>query len=803
MAASLGLLAGCSQVEQDFTNVNGLSDGDLVEKVIFEVLPIKDGDAPETRASAVPNGGSVGFVWEATDTVGIYPDKGSQVYFNIEDGVGTSSVSFTGGGWALKQNSTYASYYPFVGDIYLKRGKIPVSFAGQKQIGTTSPFVGARYYLATGASASENGVLRFSYSTLNTIINVNATLPGGTYTKMSLTIEEPLFVEEGTYSLDERTIVGTKFSNTLEIELEDVTLTDEATIPIYIMSAPVDLREKEVVVCFAAADGSSYKCIKTPTKEYMAGTRYGLTCDEIERDGQPVPEAVDLGLSVKWATFNVGATKPEDFGKYYAFGETKGYGEDDFSNLTNYAWNNYSSFTKTAFYTSTYKWNYGESIFAITKYSDTPEYGYKGFIDNKTVLEPQDDAASVNWGINWRTPTKAEWEELADDANCTWTLETVNGIVGFRVNSKKAGFTGSSIFLPFAGTYSQETYYENLGSYMTSNIKELPQNEYVACQQHTFKMYSENQGSGGTHFVNITFRECGYSVRPVYYEPEDGVLGVELNQSVLRLNVNESADLSATVFPENALNKSLTWSSSDVSVATVSASGRVTALKMGVATITVTSVDKNKTAACIVNVVEETGAVDLGLSVRWAPFNIGASTPEEYGDYFAWGETEPYYQSGYAQSENPVWQSGKETGYSMSSYIWGDGSSSYTRYSNSDGKTEFSDYDLVDDAARANWGGSWRTPSHEEWRELIEKCDWIWTSQEGINGYLVTSKRNGNSIFLPAAGSRGGTRLYRINSEGCYMQSSVNNNTGFWSTKISVYDMMTRTTGFSIRPVTE
>ena len=104
MAASLGL--GCSQVEQDFTNVNGLSDGDLVEKVIFEVLPIKDGDAPETRASAVPNGGSVGFVWEATDTVGIYPDKGSQVYFNIEDGVGTSSVSFTGGGWALKQNST-------------------------------------------------------------------------------------------------------------------------------------------------------------------------------------------------------------------------------------------------------------------------------------------------------------------------------------------------------------------------------------------------------------------------------------------------------------------------------------------------------------------------------------------------------------------------------------------------------------------------------------------------------------------------------------------------------------------------
>ena len=128
LVASIGLLAGCSQMEQDFADVNSLCDGDLVEKVIFEVLPIKDGDDPETRASAVPNGGTVGFVWEATDTVGIYPDKGSQVYFNIEDGVGTSSVSFTGGGWALKQNSTYVSYYPFVGDIYLKRDKIPVSF---------------------------------------------------------------------------------------------------------------------------------------------------------------------------------------------------------------------------------------------------------------------------------------------------------------------------------------------------------------------------------------------------------------------------------------------------------------------------------------------------------------------------------------------------------------------------------------------------------------------------------------------------------------------------------------------------
>ena len=94
-------------------------------------------------------------------------------------------------------------------------------------------------------------------------------------------IEEPLFVEEGTYSLDDRVIVGSKFTNTLEIELEGVVLTEEATIPIYIMSAPVDLKGKEVTVKIISSDGLPYECVKTPSKAYEAGTRYGLTCDKM------------------------------------------------------------------------------------------------------------------------------------------------------------------------------------------------------------------------------------------------------------------------------------------------------------------------------------------------------------------------------------------------------------------------------------------------------------------------------------------------------------------------------------------
>lgn len=120
--------------------------------------------------------------------------------------------------------------------------------------------------------------------------------------------------------------------------------------------------------------------------------------------------------------------------------------------------------------------------------------------------------------------------------------------------------------------------------------------------------------------------------------------------------------------------------------------------------------------------------VDLGLSVKWATCNVGATTPEEYGDYFAWGEVEP------------------KTTYNLDTYKYYDGSN-FTKYTGSD-KTLL---DPEDDAATANWGGAWRMPTKAEQDELRTKCKWDWTTQNGVNGYKVTGP-NGNSIFLLAAG---------------------------------------------------
>ena len=159
--------------------------------------------------------------------------------------------------------------------------------------------------------------------------------------------------------------------------------------------------------------------------------------------------------------------------------------------------------------------------------------------------------------------------------------------------------------------------------------------------------------------------------------------------------------------------------------------------------------------------------VDLGLSVMWATCNVGAVSPEDYGDYFAWGETSP-----------------KST-YNWSTYKWRKGAhNNLTKYSTNSGYGTVDNkkhLDLSDDAARSNWGGSWRMPTHDEFTELREKCTWTWTTQNGVEGYKVTSKTNGNSLFLPAAGYRLNSSLSCAGSYGYYWSSSLSTDLPYYA----------------------
>ena len=161
--------------------------------------------------------------------------------------------------------------------------------------------------------------------------------------------------------------------------------------------------------------------------------------------------------------------------------------------------------------------------------------------------------------------------------------------------------------------------------------------------------------------------------------------------------------------------------------------------------------------------------IDLGLpsGLKWATCNVGADTPEGYGDYFAWGETSP------------------KTTYKWSTYKYCNGfydtMTKYctkSSYGTVDNKTTL---ELSDDAARVNWGGNWRMPTKAEQKELrnTSNCTWIWTTQNGVNGYKVTSKKNGNSIFLPAVGYRYYDGLYVAGDDGGYWSSSLDTNDSY------------------------
>ena len=159
------------------------------------------------------------------------------------------------------------------------------------------------------------------------------------------------------------------------------------------------------------------------------------------------------------------------------------------------------------------------------------------------------------------------------------------------------------------------------------------------------------------------------------------------------------------------------------------------------------------------NLIEEESpiqAVDLGLSVKWANCNVGANSPEEYGDYFAWGETAP--KSNYSSSNMLILEKIQE-GLKLNGVV--DTNNNLT-----------ASYD----AAAANWGENWRMPTRAEIEELLTNCTWTWSTQNGTKGYLVCSKTNENSIFLPAAGFR--QEAYPVaglNESGLYLSATYDN----------------------------
>lgn len=296
------------------------------------------------------------------------------------------------------------------------------------------------------------------------------------------------------------------------------------------------------------------------------------------------------------------------------------------------------------------------------------------------------------------------------------------------------------------------------------------------------------------------------SVTPQPEEKKVPVYGIFFSQPrTLSTEEGETISLTPQIRPVDATDKRVAWVSSDTTVVKVDNTGRITAVGGGWAVIAAASYDGHYTNRLFVDVypsdycyAEENGHqfVDLGLpsGTKWARCNVGALSPEESGDYYSWGETEP-----------------KDV-YYWSTYKWNKGDKpDLTKYNTDeyrgivDNKTKL---DPEDDVAQVKWGGTWRMPTLADFNELVHSCYWIRSSLYGKDGFRVVSRSNGRSIFFPITGGRWGDSFIKEGGSG-YWSSSLNSKYSTLAKRFCDYDLFYLTTdaprcyGLAVRPVTK
>ena len=567
------------------------------------------------------------------------------------------------------------------------------------------------------------------------------------------------------YNVDNTLIVGTWYAP----DGTSFTLYEDGTIEDYTGAAKYKFRNYLGTLTMYNVPGKAVKVmgVVKVTKSYLLLLDYATgavayyTSSAVPNFHNP-DDYVDLGLpsGTLWATCNVGASSPEDYGDYFAWGETSA------KTSYNSDWSNYF---------------------------DTNDDGntFNKYYDNGglTELKPEDDAAYVNWGPAWRMPSEEQFEELVNSSYTITEWTTQNGVNGRKITSRA---NGNSIFLPASG-------YRGVSSLIAAGSDGMVWSRTLITSSSisavTLGFSSGGIGPGGSR------RSGGHCVRPVRL-PE---IGVEVSASSLSF-----ASLGGSEQVSINCNGSWTASSSEswriISPASGTGDGSLTitvsentSTDSRSATVTVTAdaltrtitVTQNGKAAG--NTPAGVTAVDLGLpsGTLWANMNVGASSPEDYGDYFAWGET-----------------STKTTFNYYPYFDTNDGGSTFNKY-NSGGLTEL---ELEDDAAYVNWGSAWRMPSIDQYNELINSnyTTTEWTYQNGVYGLKIASNMEGyegNSVFLPAAGSRYDSMPFDAGSGGDYWSRTLNSDSpdrawGLYFDSSSVYTSYgLRYFGFTVRPV--
>ena len=220
------------------------------------------------------------YAWAVTDTIGIFPSEGRQLEFSMASGAGTTSATFTGGGWGLKSSSTYAAYFPLIGAYYLDATKIPVHYTGQKQDGNGSTaHLGNYDYMVAPASGVNDGRISFNFERLGCLVQLKITMPqGGDLSSVTLMADDEVFVATGAVSLTAAApaIRSIKKSKTFTLEVENlITTAEEPVATLYFMMAPVDFTDRTLTAMIKQNNGSC-ETITLTSKNFEAGKAYSI-----------------------------------------------------------------------------------------------------------------------------------------------------------------------------------------------------------------------------------------------------------------------------------------------------------------------------------------------------------------------------------------------------------------------------------------------------------------------------------------------------------------------------------------------
>lgn len=780
IALFFGAIA-CSVVETDRTvSVNHTDSNMMPGMMVFRAdsFNIVDADI-DTKTYVQPVGDYTGynFFWSEKDTVGVFPSSGCQIPFELTSGADASYAVFSAGAWTCKPGFSYRSYFPFIDNYHLDPTEIQVSFLGQKQVGNDNSNHFRNYdYMYTTSTESVDDSFSFSFQHLICGILVWAEVPAGHYTGITLTVDEPIFVVKGEYDLTATNpmIVGKEYSNSLHIDL-DISFANKDILKAYLLNSPIDLSGKTVTISITNDTGFTYFYTYSPSKSFSAANIYRMkSLYSLEGYASNNIRFADDNIKEKLVTLfdsnGDGELSYEEAAAVTSlsgvFGNAKNFKSFNefqfFTNVTTLSDNQFQDWAalKTIILPSSIKDIGGmgpfdgcvslKSITIPEGVTNLPYRAFYGCSSLSSVLLPdslisiEQDAFCGCISINAiHLPESVKQIGVSAFSLCSNLVKIVIPkhieVLNTRVFSYCTSL--SKITLPEGLT--------NIGSFAFENCTSLVS---LILPNSIRKIDNQAFQNSGLESISLPIGMTNIDASAFFLCIN--LKSVTLPNSLLTIGGGAfygCNNLSTIIIPEEVVSigvdafkdcyglNSIIVLPTDVPIGGNNMFQYTSDCHIYVPA---NSAEAYKAATNWSNYADRIhpipDAVELGLSVKWASWNLGADAPEEYGDYFAWGELKP--KSDYVWS-NYKWCNG--TVYTLTKY------NTQAYYGNVDNKTVL---EIEDDVAHVTLGGKCRMPTYEEWTELKNNCTSIWTEQNGVSGRLFISNINGNSIFLPAAG---------------------------------------------------